>query len=245
MPKSKRNQVVNLTKVSKRQTRESKDKTIEEIRECLEKFRFAYVLKLENQRNNLLKGLRDDLKPGRLFCGRNKVMQVALGVDPESESQDGIHALSAHVSGEVGLLLTDMTAEQVTDILANHEQANFARSGCISTADITLEAGDDALSRFPHSQEPFLRKLGLPTLLVNGKIRLMGDYEVCKTGKALTPEQCQLVKLLGIPMAVFRVSMVAQWSKEDGQCTVFEEEEEGSMEVDDGLSGPPPVEATA
>ncbi|KAF4747993.1 mRNA turnover 4, partial [Perkinsus olseni] len=165
--------------------------------------------------------------------------------DPESESQDGIHALSAHVSGEVGLLLTDMTAEQVTDILANHEQANFARSGCISTADITLEAGDDALSRFPHSQEPFLRKLGLPTLLVNGKIRLMGDYEVCKTGKALTPEQCQLVKLLGIPMAVFRVSMAAQWSKEDGQCTVFEEEEEGSMEVDDGLSGPPPVEATA
>ncbi|KAF4687824.1 mRNA turnover 4 [Perkinsus olseni] len=132
MPKSKRNQVVNLTKVSKRQTRERKDKTIEEIRECLEKFRFAYVLKLENQRNNLLKGLRDDLKPGRLFCGRNKVMQVALGVDPESESQDGepwgwslgllrasiyrdgIHALSAHVSGEVGLLLTDMTAEQVT-----------------------------------------------------------------------------------------------------------------------------------
>lgn len=68
----------------------------------------------------------------------------------------------------------------------------------MSTADITLvrnqqpalltwvihqEAGDDALSRFPHSQEPFLRKLGLPTLLVNGKIRLMGDYEVCKTGK--------------------------------------------------------------
>lgn len=66
--------------------------------------RFAYVLKLENQRNNLLKGLRDDLKPGalsclyhhsslchsgRLFCGRNKVMQVALGVDPESECQEG------------------------------------------------------------------------------------------------------------------------------------------------------------
>mmetsp|Transcript_8713 Transcript_8713/g.7266 ORF Transcript_8713/g.7266 Transcript_8713/m.7266 type:complete len:115 (+) Transcript_8713:56-400(+) len=83
MPKSKRNQVVNLTKVSKRQTRDRKDKAIEEIRECLEKFRFAYVLKLENQRNNLLKALRDDLKPGRLFCGRNKVMQVALGVDAE------------------------------------------------------------------------------------------------------------------------------------------------------------------
>ncbi|EER01324.1 mRNA turnover protein 4 mrt4, putative [Perkinsus marinus ATCC 50983] len=219
MPKSKRNQVVNLTKVSKRQTREKKDRAIEEIRKCLEKFRYAYVLKLENQRNKLLKGLRNDLKPGRLFCGRNKVMQVALGVDPESECQEGIHALSERISGEVGLLLTDMTADQLMDILANHEQSNFARSGCISTGDITLEAGDDALSRFPHSQEPFLRKLGLPTLLVNGKIRLMGDYEVCKTGKALTPEQCQLVKLLGIPMAVFRVSIAAQWSKENSKCT--------------------------
>mmetsp|Transcript_8718 Transcript_8718/g.7272 ORF Transcript_8718/g.7272 Transcript_8718/m.7272 type:complete len:108 (+) Transcript_8718:56-379(+) len=99
MPKSKRNQVVNLTKVSKRQTRDRKDKAIEEIRECLEKFRFAYVLKLENQRNNLLKALRDDLKPGRLFCGRNKVMQVALGVDAESECQDGIHGLTEYLSG--------------------------------------------------------------------------------------------------------------------------------------------------
>jgi mRNA turnover protein 4 len=41
--------------------------------------------------------------------------------------------------------------------------------------------------------EPQLRKLGLHTSLKRGVVTLDLDYEVCKKGAKLTPEQAQLL----------------------------------------------------
>jgi mRNA turnover protein 4 len=87
--------------------------------------------------------------------------------------------------------------------------SEFARTGCIAEGDVLLEAGVDAFEKFPHSIEAHLRKLGLPTALENGKIRLLQDFRLCSEGETLSNDQTQILKLLGIPMATFRVSVVA------------------------------------
>jgi mRNA turnover protein 4 len=45
----------------------------------------------------------------------------------------------------------------------------------------------------PNNMEPHLRKLGLPTELIQGIVHLRSDYTVCKEGEALSPEQAQIL----------------------------------------------------
>ena len=49
MPKSKRNKVVNLTKV-KTKGREGKEDLVEKIQECVEQYENCYVVNFENMR---------------------------------------------------------------------------------------------------------------------------------------------------------------------------------------------------
>lgn len=55
----------------------------------------------------------------------------------------------------------------------SYSEGDYARSGNTATEDVTLNAGP--LPMFPHSLEPYLRQLGLPTSLVKGKC-IMGNF---------------------------------------------------------------------
>lgn len=70
-------------------------------------------------------------------------------------------------------------------------ESDFARSGDIATETITLDAGP--LKQFPHSLEPQLRDLGLPTTLQKGIVTLTNDHVVCKDGETLTSEQARIL----------------------------------------------------
>lgn len=61
----------------------------------------------------------------------------------------------------------------------------------------------------PHSLEPELRKLGMPTTLDKGRITLQNEYEVCKEGQVLDSRQTRLLKLFGVATAEFKVQLVA------------------------------------
>ena len=63
----------------------------------------------------------------------------------------------------------------------------------------------------PHNMEPMLRKLGMPTFLVQGVVTLREDYTVCSEGDVLTPEQCQLLKCFHVVSAKFKVAVIASW----------------------------------
>jgi hypothetical protein len=62
--------------------------------------------------------------------------------------------------------------------------------------------GDASGDPFPHSMEPQLRALGLHTTLVKGVPSLNTSHQLCKAGETLTSEQCRILKLLGVQMAV-------------------------------------------
>ena len=55
---------------------------------------------------------------------------------------------------------------------------------------------------------------GVPTLDV--------PHTVCEKGKKLTPEQTQLLKLVGIKMVTFRVGLRARWDAATGEVEQIE-----------------------
>ena len=97
--------------------------------------------------------------------GRNKVMAVGLGRTPEAEIKPSLHKLAAGLAGSRGLLFTNETLESVKGWFAEHKKFCFARSGTVATETIVLPEGPLDM---PHSMEPQLRQLGLPTRLKDG-----------------------------------------------------------------------------
>ena len=74
--------------------------------------------------------------------------------------------LLQHLRGNVGLLFTNKSKEEVTEWSETFADPDFARSGFVSDEGVSLDAGP--LEQFPHNMEPQLRKLGLPTALKKG-----------------------------------------------------------------------------
>lgn len=77
-------------------------------------------------------------------------------------------------------------------------QATFV----LTSGPILTPFGDEAGDTFPHSMEPQLRALGLHTSLVKGVPSLNASHQLCRSGDSLTSEQCRILKLLGVQMAV-------------------------------------------
>lgn len=205
MPRSKRNKVVSLTNV-KKQGKEKKDVMVDNIREACEKYKNVVVLEFGHQRNEYLKEVRRHFEDSKLFMGKNKLMQLALGTSPENEVLENMHMLSNELTGQVGLLCTNKSVDEVKSYFAAYQPEDFARSGQEATKTIKLEKGEQTLAHMPHSIEAHLRSLGLPTQLFKGKIIMLGEHTVCQAGKELNTDQCQILKLLEIKMSKFLVT---------------------------------------
>ncbi|GAA6231989.1 mRNA turnover protein 4 homolog [Lates japonicus] len=230
MPKSKRDKKISLTKTAKKGL-ELKQKLIEELRKCVDTYRNLFIFSVENMRNNKLKDIRTAWKHSRFFFGKNKVMMVALGKGETDEYKDNLHKVCKYLRGEVGVLFTNKTKDEVQEYFSHFKEMDFARAGNQAQMDITLDEGP--LEQFPHSMEPQLRQLGLPTALKKGVVTLLKDHEVCKEGDVLTPEQARILKLFGIEMAEFKVQIKCMWNSETGEFQNFAGEEESMQENED------------
>jgi len=170
-------------------------------------------------------------------------MLHALGSNAETAHLPGIHLLAPHLTGEIGLLFTSRQAAAIESYFANYAVLDYARAGVIAPRGFIIprgelrtqfgvEGGED--DPIPISQEPYLRKLGVPTRLIKGKVMLEEveneeeGYVVCRAGDTLDSRQTTLLKTFGIRMAEFRVSLKAAWEKSTGTVR-----EIGQMEVDE------------
>lgn len=231
-------------------TSENRPKAMEGVRESL---------RLHISHINL-----NPLSSARIFFGRGAVMAKALGMTPEEEYQNGLHHLAQvriramrfhpyltfhqqQIKGQVGLLFTNSPPSEVTEWFDDFHPPDFARSGNVASETYVLPAGPIIQQHsippepFPHNEEPQLRKLGLTTKMVRGVPSLDNPHTVCTKGKVLTPEQAQLLKLIGVKMVKFSVGLRAYWHSETGQIVQVEgqkvDEEEkgvGDENEDDG-----------
>ncbi|CAH0546873.1 unnamed protein product [Brassicogethes aeneus] len=232
MPKSKRDKKISLTKTDKKGLA-LKQKIAEDVKNCVEKFNSVYVFTYKNIRNDKMKEIREQWKPSKFFFGKIKILQIGLGRTEEEEVEEGLHKFSKCLKGQCALFFTDRPEKEVKDWFNDFSYDGFARSGFKVKESISLEAGP--LDQFAHSMEPYLRQLGLPTKLDKGIVTLIKDYDICKEGNVLTPEQAKILELLGYRLATFTLDLMASWHKDKGLETYKVNKEEVSKESDEEM----------
>ncbi|KAI1110743.1 ribosomal protein L10-domain-containing protein [Nemania sp. NC0429] len=239
MPKSKRARVIHASTVTKK-TREHKERLFETIRECLPQYQHCLVLTVDNMRNTYLKDVRQELSDSRLFFGKTKLMARALGHTAEESQADNIHELTPYLKGSVGLLFTNRSPASVLSYFAELSQVDFARAGAQATREFVVPRGVvmSTAGEVPaeydvplgHTLEPELRRLGVPTRMVKGRVVLeeapegadaddARGYVVCRPGDVLDARQARLLKLFSVCMAEFRVRVLAYWSAATAEVT--------------------------
>lgn len=228
MPQSKRAKEVFLTQTSKK-TKDHKSSIIQDIRTAVDDHETIYLFSFENMRSNKFKKIRMDFREpesnGRatkIFLGKNKLMQVALGRTPEEEYGDNLREISKRITGSVGLIFTNKPTDEVESYFAKLHEEDFARAGNISHQKIVVT--EEMLENHPVSMVELFRKLGLPVDIQNGKLVHSGNKKqhiLCKEGDTLTAEQCKLLTHFGIKLAEFKVDLLCRWNSSDGEFVEF------------------------
>jgi len=209
-----------LTQVKKK-GRDSKNKLIEEARSLCDKFAHVYLLSVQNFRTEKMQEIREEWKPSRFLFGKTTVLALALGKSPETEYKKNLYEISSRLAGNSCLLFTDEPQDKVLTWFDSYTSLDYARGGDPAPETITLDAGP--YKQFSHSIEPHMRSLGLPTSLERGVVTLIKDHTVCTEGKPLTSEEASILKLFGIQLAEFKLTVDCVWSNDGKNGGRFEE----------------------
>ena len=142
-------------------------------------------------------------------------MAVALGRTLEEEMLPNLSKVSAQLTGNCGLFFTNEDKSEVKEFFNSYREPDFARSGAMAEATITLPEGpltqhfrSELPVSFPPSSINMLRTLGMRQIkLNNGVIELTSEHTICEVGDTLTPEQCKLLKLWFIKLSDFFFSL--------------------------------------
>ena len=149
----------------------------------------------------------------RFFLGKNKVMQIAIGKTEETSYRPNTYKMSEFLKGQCGILLTNKTTAEVQNIFDAFRKESFARAGAIATDTIKLEPG--VLHGQESSKVEYFRSLGMPVKVQNAQLYLMEPFVVCQKERKMSPEQCAILKQMGIKMSLMKVLIVRAWK--DGE----------------------------
>ena len=209
MARSKRNKVVSLTKtVSK--GKDFKQKTIGLVRGAIDEYKHVFVLKFENMRDTKFKEIRMDWKESRIFLGKNKIAQVALGRNVEEEYKENLHLLSSRIDGNVGLLFTNRSVQEVKKYFDGYVSPEFANAGAIPIENIVIPTG--IFGNFPVSNLEQFRKLGLVIEADNGQLNLKESFVAATKNVPLRPEQAKVLFHMNKPIINFKIAIDCHWA---------------------------------
>lgn len=95
MPRSKRAKVVSLSKTQKvGASKEFRKAKVNLVRDAVDEYKNIFIFSFANLRESKMKEVRMEWKESRIYMGKNRVAQVALGKTPEDEVRDNLHLLS-------------------------------------------------------------------------------------------------------------------------------------------------------
>jgi mRNA turnover protein 4 len=134
---------------------------------------------------------------------------LAFGLDEDNEPFTNAHLIGQKLQGQVGLIFTNRTSEDISTYLSNYSAPEFATPGTEAVADVELLSGTDVFKGYATSNEEYLKKLGLDMEIMDSNIHLVKPFLAAEKGKPLTVEQSKILKFLGIKLSQFRVFPVA------------------------------------
>jgi mRNA turnover protein 4 len=213
---------VPLTQTAKK-TREHKSAIIQDVRDAIDSYENLYLFSYENMRSSKFKNVRMHFTGSRIFMGKNKLLQIALGRTSEEEYGDNLREVAKLTSGSVGLLFTSEPRKEVESYFYNLAEDDFARAGAVAPRKVVVT--QDMVATHPVSMVEQFRKLGLPVEVDNGRVAFVGgktEHTLCKDGETLSAETCKALTHFGIKLAEFRVRLICRWSAKDGEFEMLE-----------------------
>eukprot|EP00834_Sanchytrium_tribonematis_P007105 NODE_595_length_5602_cov_0.719062.p3 type:complete len:216 gc:universal NODE_595_length_5602_cov_0.719062:4071-3424(-) len=208
MPVSQRNKVVSTGKVQKK-TKGQRQKMYYKMEEGLKEYSHCYILHCENQRNQYLKEVRQ-LVQGIWMFGKSKMAKKCF-------TENKILDILKYVKGDVGILLTNTPIDELRTKLA-YTTIDYARTGMRASESIKLkELKRNDGEALPSSMLEQLKKLRVPVKLEMGTLVLEKPYTLCSNNQKMTNEQCQVAKMLCMPLAKTEIRLIAHY---DGTKTV-------------------------
>lgn len=237
MPKSKRRRALAPANKTAKKTRESKERFVAAVRDCLPpRYRHVYVVRYGSLRNAKLKEVRADLAgTSRLCLGSNGLLGVALGRTAAEAAAENLHLVAECLRGNVGVLFSNAEDRDTRAYFDAFRALDFARAGHVADRDVGV--AEDEVLDLPAAVEPRLRALGLPVALRRGDVVCTAAHRVCGRGDVLTPEQCKQLEHLGVPLAAYRLPLLCHWDAETSrfeQLRAGDDEDEENEEEEKG-----------
>jgi mRNA turnover protein 4 len=116
MAKSKRNRVVPLSKVGKKENvTMKKSQLVEKIENYLKEYEYTYVFSHKNMTTMPMQELRNYWSSAKFAIGKNKVLQVALGKSEDDEPKLNSHKLVSYLKGNCGLFFSNENLDYVLE----------------------------------------------------------------------------------------------------------------------------------
>ena len=160
-------------------------------------------------RTSIFKDVRLHFRESRLFLGKNKVAQVALGRSPEDEFKDNLRHMSSLLEGDAGLFFTNRSKAEVQKYFKGFKSPEFAKAGTILKETIVLNPGP---LTFAGTMLDHLRKLGLIVEIDDGVIYLREPYTAATKGVPITPEQAKMLTHMEKQTVDFKMRLLAYWT---------------------------------
>lgn len=206
---SKRSKQVSLTKV-KSKGKDLKSKVFQQVSAYLSLYPTVIAFAYQNFKTFPFQKLRESFETSKFLLGKAKVLQAALS--SHKDLQD-IGKLNKHLSGYCGLLFTKENPEKMVDFFYTWSEEASLLPGQIATETITIPAGVGLFEKFSNTIEPYLRTLGLPTRLHEGKIEVLMNYVVCKAGEPVSVENSKILKLMNVKQGEMRIELKGIWQE--------------------------------
>ena len=155
----------------------------------------------------------------------------AFGKDESDEVKPKLSELSQHLIGSVGLLFSNSERDELEQAIASYESQDYARPGYKASITVELDQGPlqviGAVEPYPmpHTQQSYLRSLGMDAELKNGIIYLSKKFTVCKEGDVLNVNQTNILRALEIKLASVSLKFLGIYNESSGWMS-FEEKNE-------------------
>lgn len=175
-----------------------KVEVVNEMSGAISSSKVSAIVNIKGISNNQLQKIRRDLR-GKitLKVSRGTLIEKAL----EKSGVKGYQNLQPLLSGQIGLITTDIPPNQAYEALLGTKQKAAAKGGEIAEEDIIVEAKETAFPPGPMVSE--FQKVGLQTAIEKGKIVIKKETVFVKKGEQISKEKASVLKKLEIlPLTV-------------------------------------------
>jgi large subunit ribosomal protein LP0 len=188
----------------KHRTLPSLNKTInsQRFRAALDIFDRLIVVKIKGNSNEQISGIRKDFgtnatlvmsKRSCVLAGLASYIEQNLDNEVTQYKIQMLETLPKYLDGSFGIILTNMSIEQVDLILHRHVIFKFPTPGKKSSTDIIIKQGKTGIE--PRSV-PFFQTLNVDVKVYRGQVEVQKDYVLCKAGEIVSFALYNLLELL-------------------------------------------------